>query len=214
MLSTKKLLLVFLPAIALVAITFAIRIIQYEPINKKPDEKSTAAGLHIPISPQDPILGDKKAPHTLIVFEDLGCEQCRAQETLFQAIEEKHPGALKIVWKSLSVTRFPYYTKPAHVVAYCAHNQGKFAAFKTAAFANSGNLSPGVLEIIAQDVGLDMDELAACQQSGAPEQYLQSVEELARALDIQAVPAMFLNDVQIRPPQLLEEWEALLGLTS
>lgn len=213
MLNNKKLFGLFLPAILILLLMLGIRFEQYRAGKEKPETaEPLVAGFEIPVSPSDPILGEKSAPKTIIAFEDLGCPQCKAQATLFDALEEKHPGKVKVIWKTLTVTRFPFNTKTAHRYGFCAHTQGKFDEFKRVAFANSSNLSDQVVQTIAEQVELDQNKLGRCLEGTAPDAYLATTEQLARSLDIQAVPALFVENRQVVAPPTVEGWETLLGL--
>lgn len=215
MIRTKQLFLIFIPAILIATFVFFIRVAQYEPLYPKKtnaEQSNETSDFQIPVTAQDPVIGYKPAPRALVAFEDFGCEGCKAQDAVLTELLQKHPKQIKIVWKGLPVTRFPFDTRLAHQYAVCAHMQGKWLAFKQYAFANSENLSPSVVNTIAKTIGLDAKKLTQCLSSGAAESAVQQVEQLATTLNIQAVPTIFWNNKQINPPQSVEAWEALLHL--
>lgn len=213
MFSHKQLIAIFVPAILLVGLGLFIQIIRYQPLYPEtPEETTDTPAIAIPIFPDDPLLGNKKAPITLIAFEDFGCEACALQNQRFDALLEKHPDRLKIIWKGLPVTQFPYPTKAAQKYGYCAHQQGKFSEFKTMAFANLANLSDTTLSTIANELELKENKLNECLESTAAENYIAKVEQIASLLNIQAVPAVFLDGSQVEPPDTVADWEALLQL--
>jgi len=216
MLKTKHLVIAFIPAILLVIGGLTWRIIQYEPLypdtQKAAETADTAPGL-VPIHPDDPIIGNPKAPITIIAFEDFGCPACRQQAAVLGQLTDKYPNDVRIVWKGLSVVRFPYSTRTAHEYGYCAHKQGHFNTFKTLAFANSDNLSKSTVDDIVNSIdGIKQKKFNECLSSGEPLVYMVDTERLGRALNIQEVPAVFLDNRQIKAPQILEGWESLLGL--
>lgn len=212
MLSTKRLLLAFIPAFLLLALTIFIRIVQYQPLNPKPEQAGNPEEFVIPISPNDPILGNKKAPKTLIAFEDFGCEHCKVQSELLDQVLQEHPNAFKLIWKGLPVSKFPVDTRASHRYAFCFHEQQKFEEFESYAFANYQNLSQAVLDAIVSQVDINKKVLDECLSSTRPDAHIAQVEQIARALNIQAVPAIFIDNKQITTPQTKEEWVALLGL--
>src|SRR3989338_1742832 len=151
MLKTRHIFLVFLPALMVAAFVFFIRAIQYEPLSPKASETAEEPqALQIPIFPDDPMLGDKKAPITLIAFEDAGCAACAEQHAMFQKLLETYPKKIKIIWKPLPVTLIPYPSGRAHEYAYCANQQEKFDVFVTLAFENQNDLSPVALNRLAE----------------------------------------------------------------
>jgi protein-disulfide isomerase len=212
MLKTRHIFLLFIPAFIIVFGAISLRVFEFKIGTTSPAEQEDQTIDLVPIFPQDPILGDKRAPTTIVAFEDFGCPSCKDQATLLDTLLTKHPGTVKIIWKSLSVVRFPFNTKNVHVYAYCANQQNKFALFKQFAFANTENLSQDVIDEIVIQANIDQEELQECLGSGEPELYQTQTESLARVLNIQSVPTIFLNNTQIKAPQHIEGWETLLGL--
>ncbi len=211
--SNKKLILIFLPLLLLAGIALFIRIIQYEPLF--PDIKDLEQDnqtLQVPIFPEDAITGDKKAPLTLIAFEDFACENCKLQSELLGKILEQYPQALKIVWKLMPITRFPTDSTLSAKYGYCANQQGKFEDFKIYAFENGNELSASILENIADQVKLDKTKLKTCLDSPAPQAYIDTTKNLATLLQIQALPTLFLDNKQIQAPTNIEGWKTLLGI--
>ena len=186
MIKTHHIILIFIPAILLVGITLFIRIIQYQSLYQKDTQVVTnnENNLPIPIFSDDAIIGDKRAPITLIAFEDLGCEACAAQNILFDELLAKYPKKVKIIWKGLPVTRFPVATDQAHEYAYCAALQNKFVPFKQQVYANNSNLTPAIVEQMAVEAGVNIDKVETCIATGAPQQYIENTKQLAKILQI------------------------------
>jgi protein-disulfide isomerase len=215
MLNTKKLLTVFVPAIALVAFALFIRVLQYEPLFPKEENNpaDTNGQFVIPIFPNDPILGDKKAPTTIIAFEDFSCPSCKQQSALLDTLLETYPGKFKIIWKGLPVSEYPYSSKLAHTYGYCAHAQEKFNEFRQLAFANSDNLSESILQKISESLDINTNKFSECLSSTNPQSYFANVEGVATILNIQSVPTFFIDNKQITTPKTETDWETILGLT-
>lgn len=215
MLKTRQLVFIFTPATLLVAVFLFVRVVQYQPLFPKEDktENPESETLSVPIFPDDPILGNKKAGIGIVAFEDFGCEACKEQTSIFEELISKYPDAIRIIWKGLPVTQFPHPTELAERYGYCANKQGMFDAFKNYAFNNSGNLSEASLEIISEEIKLNKEKLAECLESPAAANHIAQTKQIARILNIQAVPAIFVDGKQIDPPKNLEGWETLLGLS-
>ena len=215
MLKTRPILFFFPPPASSPRFAFFSLLPHIEPLF--PKEDNTVAeepqALQIPIFPDDPILGDKKAGVTLIAFEDLGCAGCAEQHAVFQDLLEKYPKKLKIIWKPLPVTIIPYPSGRAHEYAYCANKQDSFGEFISLVFANQIDISPDALNASANEAGLDPEDLKTCLESGEAAAYTKMTEELGRALNIQSVPTIFLENIQIDHPRTIEGWETLLQLT-
>jgi len=215
MIKTKHLFAIFIPAILLVLLIFFVRVIQYEPLFPSDEEYEKIKpqqDFQIPIYTEDPIIGNKKAAINIIAFEDFGCEGCKTQISLLEQIMEKYPGKIKIIWKGLPVTRFPYESNLAHEYAYCINQQNKFSEFYPIAFANNDNLSEEILNLITKEIDVETKKLNECLQSNLAKAHIQKIEQLSLMLNIQSVPTIFINNKQIDPPQIIEGWETLLGL--
>jgi protein-disulfide isomerase len=216
MLTTKKMFFIFLPALFLASLALFIRIVQFEPLQPKTtetnQENTDVNQFVIPISPDDPIVGNKKAPITIIAFEDFACPACQQQSIILDQLIATYPQKIKIIWKGLPVHEFPYPSEEAQKYSFCANKQGKFDTFRELAFTNGDNLSSSVLTSITGEIGLDSKDFDACIQSEAPTTYKTQNEQLAQILNIQAVPTYFVNNKQIPNPTTLEDWKLLLNL--
>ncbi len=213
MLQKKQLLAIFLPAILLVAFGLFIQVIRYEPLYPKENQVDTQHGLSIiPIFPDDPVIGYSKAPITLIAFEDFGCAGCATQMDILKSVMQKYPKKIRLIWKGLAVNRIPYPSDLAQDYGYCAAKLGKFTEFEEQAFAHGDSLDEKTLHTIAGSIGLSAKELNTCLAGGGAAAHRQKIEDLAHALNVQSVPAIFVNNTQIQPPTYLEGWESLLKL--
>lgn len=217
MIKTTHLILIFIPAIIIVALAFFIRVVQYRPLYPKPApatdvQTPAASSVFVPTFPDDPILGEKRAGKTIIAFEDLLCERCREQIKIYDELITAYPGRVKVIIKALPVTRFPFSSTQAHAYAYCANQQSTWSVFAKKVIAQEGPLDLNALQILAKAVDLDETRLTACLQSGQPEAYQKKVEELAESLGIRAVPAVFVENQLIQEPTTIEGWKELLGL--
>jgi protein-disulfide isomerase len=217
MLKTHKVLLILLPAILIATLALFVRFIQYRPLIPKElrdraQNQTQQTGINIPLYSDDPIVGNKKAPTTLIIFSDFGCEHCRALSVTLDELLAKYPDKIKIIWKGLSVTKFPYSTETALRYAFCANRHEKFAEFAKFAYANYNQLTSQTLKSIVTNVGLNEKKLNDCLSLAEIEDYNKRNELLGMALNIQIVPTIFFNNKQINPPADLAGWEAVLGL--
>lgn len=213
MLKTRHIIFLLVPAILIVGAIFAVLVLRYEPLYPDTSKyQEVVDSFVIPLIPDDPILGDKRAPKTVIIFEDLACSACRTQSDLLHSLVEQYPKDVKVIWKMLSVTQFPYSTRAAHAYAYCANKQSAFDTFATLAFANSTNLSSATLQAIVDQMDINIPAFDACIASEDAALYLDTTENIARALNIQSVPAVFVNNEQVQTPRILDEWKTILQL--
>lgn len=216
MIQSKHLLIILIPAILLALFAFGIRIIEFN--NTKQNTAVTQTQTtpvqdkNIPIFAEDPIIGNKKAPNTLIVFADFGCEGCQLQHTLFNQLLQKHPDRVKIIWKGLAVTKFPYDSTTALNYGHCANQNNVFPEFSDLAYTNYLSLSPVTLQTIIDELKLDKEKFLTCVDSAETKTYNENNKQIAEIFNIQSVPTIFFNDKQIGNPESLEQWEAVLGI--
>lgn len=209
---TKKLLAIFIPAIILAGFVFFVQVLRYEPLFPKKDASQTDT-FSIPILPDDPMVGLKRAGKIIIAFEDYSCASCNEYDAILTQLISKYPAAVKVIWKGLPVTRYPYPSEPAITFGYCAAAQNKFPEFKALAFSFSDQLSDTVLQKIGSDIGLNQEKLTTCLDSEAAKNHLEQNKSIATLLNIQSVPTFFINNQQVTVAPTLEAWEQALGLT-
>ncbi len=215
MLRSKTLLLVFIPAIIIACFALFIRVIQYQPLYPKVENynsPSISGNITIPIYPEDPIIGNKKASKTIMTFEDFACEGCKIQFTLLEQLLLKYPNKIKIIWKGLPVSKFPHPSEIVHQYAFCANEQGKFVDFQKLAFTNNDNLSTEILNIIISQIDIKQSKFENCLASENPNDHIEKTEQLGMLLNIQSVPTIFIENKQVEAPTTLEGWESLLKL--
>lgn len=212
MLKIKNFILLLVPAIIVAGFALFLSISQYEPLYPKINEdKKENANNIVAIFSDDPILGNPKAPKTLIAFEDFGCIRCREQMKVFDELLTKYPNQVKIIWKSLDATKFPYPAELAHSYAFCANKQNKFAEFKTNLLTLE-NIDENSLKISATQTALDKNSLDNCLQSEEVVKYKEKNRQLGVLLGFNDVPTIFINNKSIQEPLTLEGWQALLSL--
>jgi protein-disulfide isomerase len=120
----------------------------------------------------DPVLGDKNAPVTIVEFSDYECPFCKRHfdETLPQLIKNYvDTGKAKIVFRDFPLSfHDPMATKEA-IAANCAGKQGGDTAYYTyhdeiftRTKSNGNGLSEADLTTIATDLGLNLSSFNTC----------------------------------------------------
>lgn len=150
-----------------------------------PSAPSQAGGQAAPNQPQqpttgtasiddDPILGDKNAPITLIEFSDYECPFCKRYfDQTFGEIKTKYidTGKVKLVFRDLPLSfHDPMATKEA-VAANCARKQGgdtTYFKYHDEIFkrttSNGNGLDDAKIKTIATDIGLNLGQFESCLQ--------------------------------------------------
>ena len=127
----------------------------------------------------DPILGDKNAPITIIEFSDYECPFCKRHftDTFPQLIKNYiDTGKAKLVFRDFPLSfHDPMATKEA-VAANCAKEQGgdkKYFEFHDEIFkrttSNGNGLNEDKIQAIAKDIGLNTSKFTSCLSNKAME---------------------------------------------
>jgi len=146
----------------------------------------------------DLVVGNDKAPVTIIEYYSYLCEYCKAfeNETMPKLMENYiTTGKAKLVLRP-----FPPYELSQAVL--CANDQGKFLELHNYLFANSSQItSVDIIKTFAQNVGLDTTQFNKCldsekYKSRAEELYNQGNSDFKKAnisSDKQGTPTFFVN---------------------
>jgi protein-disulfide isomerase len=174
----------------------------------------TNAGLAL--GKRDIILGDSKAPVTVIEYADYQCPFC---EGFYKSVESKiqsdyiNSGKVKFVYRNfpfLDVDQSgqPTGYKESHLsaeAAECAKDQNKFWPFHDQLFIaegkdgqeRNGNLNRTLFLQIASQVGMNSTTFAQCFDSHKYASVILADSGSASALGVQGTPTVFINGAKL-----------------
>ncbi|HYZ33011.1 MAG TPA: DsbA family protein [Crenalkalicoccus sp.] len=141
--------------------------------------------------PADPVKGNAEGAVTLVEFFDARCGYCKQMEP---AVEEmlRRQRDVRLVLKDLPVLG------PNSVLAsralLAAQRQGKYAELHEALMRLREEPAEPVLKREAERVGLDWPRLRHEMEDPAIQRRLDANLRLARALQVQGTPALFIGD--------------------
>jgi len=164
------------------------------------------SGEALNLTAEDVILGDPNAPVTIIEYSDFQCPFCgRFYSQAESLIKENYiqNGKVKFVYR-----HFAFLGPESHAAAEaveCAKDQGKFWQYHDALFEaeikdgqeHNGNLNRQLFVSLAQTLGLDTTEYAACLDGGKYAQKVDADYDGARSLGVQATPTVFVNGQKV-----------------
>ncbi len=123
----------------------------------------------------DPILGDKNAPVTIVEFSDYECPFCKRHfDQTYPTLKKDYieTGKVKLVYRDLPLD----FHQNAHIeaqAANCARDQGgdeTYFKYHDEIFkrttSNGTGLSVDQLPAIAKDIGINVSEFQTCLDSG------------------------------------------------
>lgn len=207
----RKIIIFFLPLTILVFLIFLINFRQNKNLFSYSIENNSINSFQIPINTNDPVIGNKRNLKSIIVFADFSCSACKSDNFILEKLLSENLGAFKIIWKGLPVGFYPHNSHIAIRYAYCANKQNKFEEFEKHAYTNNLDLSSSTLDNISQEIKLDQKKLANCLNSQEVEDYIEINKSYADGLNIQKIPAYFLENKQINPKNE-NEWKLILNL--
>lgn len=151
----------------------------------------------------DAVLGEKKAPVTIVEFSDFQCPFCRSfwKDTL-PLIKSKYidTGKVRFVYRDFPLSFHP----GAHVAAEaaeCAEEQGKYWEMHDQIFHEQDKLGQGTIQFSKADVvkwagqvGLKMGEFNQCLDAGKYQAEVDKDFADGSAAGVSGTPAFFIND--------------------
>lgn len=144
----------------------------------------------------DVILGDPKAPVTIVEFGDYQCPFCRK---LFVESENKirneyiKTGKARMVYRDFPLDAIHPEARPAAEASQCAAEQGKFWAYHDLLFARQKELSGANYVKWAGELGLDVKKFEECYTFGKYAAEVAKDYENGLLLGVQGTPATFIN---------------------
>lgn len=183
-------------------------------------EQGTAgAPVAIKTSDRDVILGDPKAPVTLIEYGDYQCPFCARffTETESRLREEYiKTGKVKMVFRNFQFLGPESFA--AGEAAECAKDQKQFWAFHDALYTaehadgqeNNGNLNRALFVSIASSLKLDAKSFAACIDGKKYASQVQKDSDGGRAVGVNSTPTSFVNGRLVAGALPFEQFKALI----
>lgn len=150
--------------------------------------------------PTDRVLGNVKAPVTMVEFTDLQCPFCRQYHMqTFEQIKREYidTGKVRYIRRDLPLETIHPMALSAARVARCAREQGRFWEMQHAILVNNARLSSDILNTLARDVGLDSAKLATClADPGRLDAMIREDVTAAQGAGLNATPAFLIGRTQ------------------
>lgn len=157
----------------------------------------------------DPYLGNKDAPVTIIEFSDYQCPFCGifATQTLPQ-IKSKYidSGKVKFVYRDFPL-EFHAEAKSAANAANCAAEQGKYFEYHDQIFHNQAQLGKDNYKLWAQELGLDVGQWVDCFLTNKFQDEIEHDIKEGKAANVQGTPTFFINGEMMVGAQPYSEFE-------
>ena len=176
-------------------------------------------GKLLAIGERDVILGDPKAPVTIIEYSDFQCPFCGRFYTQTEPqIKEQYikTNKAKLIYRHLAFLG-PESVEAAEA-SECAKDQGKFWAFHDELFEteiadgaeHNGNLNRELFVKLAGQVGIDVAKFSACYDGNQHAQVVSAETQSGQQSGVNATPTSFVNDKMIQGAQPFEQFKAAI----
>jgi protein-disulfide isomerase len=153
-------------------------------------EASAKGAGAIPVRPDDPVRGDRKAPVTVIAFSEFQCPFCARALPSVKELEANR--SVRVVWKHLPLS-FHSNAMPAALAAEAAREQGKFWEMHDRLFSNQAALSEAVYVQYARELGLDLTRFQEALVAPRLRARVQEDLAAAAAAGVTGTPTFVVN---------------------
>ena len=181
--------------------------------------QTPSAEVSLALNSEDVILGDPKAPVTLIEYGDFQCPFCgRFYSQTENLIKEQYvrTGKVKFVYRHFAFLG-PESLEAANAVE-CAKDQGKFWEFHDALYSaeikdgeeHNGNLNAALFNSLANQLGMNAVSFSACLASNKYADKVQGDYNNALAAGVRSTPTIFINGQKIEGAVPFANFKAII----
>lgn len=159
----------------------------------RPDDDSGQT-LARPVDPaRDHVFGNPYAPYTIVEYGDFQCGFCLKASGSILEVRDVLGDRLRYVWRHAPLVQIHPNALAAAEATEAAAAQGGFFDFARALFDDQDNQRPSDIVRIADDLGLDLErfekDLISAEVTGRVRDDMLDAE----AMNITAVPTLFIN---------------------
>ncbi|MBW2147680.1 MAG: thioredoxin domain-containing protein [Deltaproteobacteria bacterium] len=152
--------------------------------------------IHQVSTNDDPWMGDRRAPITLVEFTDFQCSSCAAfHHTLLRVLRE-FKGKVKLIVRDYPFGGHEFAEKAAEA-SECAHEQGKYWEYQELLYNNQQALDTESLKSYADFLHLDMNRFIQCVESGKYAEEVRKDKSDGRKAGVVGTPTLFLNGKKV-----------------
>lgn len=151
-------------------------------------------------SEADFVAGNPQGDVTIVEFFDYNCPWCKKSAPIIEKLLKDDKG-LKLIFKEFPI--LGEASEYASRAAIAAKAQGKYLEFHMAVFGHEGKVDAGIVDGVAQSLGLDMAKFKSDVLSPETTQIIERNRGLAQTLGITGTPG-FIVDRDVIPGFIAE----------
>jgi len=167
-------------------------------VNDNPSNDNPSAPTIVRASiDDDPVLGDKNAPLTIIEFSDYQCPFCgRFWSTTLPLLKKNFidTGKVKFVYRDFPLSSIHPFAQKAAEASECADEQGKFWEMHDKIFENQEAITIENLKSYASGLGLDTTKFNNCLDSGKYTKEIEKDFSDGNSYGVSGTPTFFIGN--------------------
>lgn len=167
----------------------------------------------------DPVLGSKNAPVTIIEFSDYQCPFCRVfWKDSFSQLKKEYidTGKVRFVYRDYPLSFHPM-SEPTAQAAECADDQGKYWEFHDKVFGEEQKKGQGTvtytvtdLKSWASQLGLNTSQFNQCLDSGKYKEEVAKDFADGQAAGVSGTPSFFINGKMVVGAQPFASFKTII----
>jgi len=145
-----------------------------------------------------PVLGDPKAPITIVEYSDFECPVCRSLHDALRGLLPNYP-QVKVIFKDFPLEALHPWARTAAIAGRCAYQQDPKAFWKMydLIYDNQEVISPANAWTNMADYagrsGLNVDSFKTCMASPEPGVAIDASKANGARLEVSSTPTVFIN---------------------
>ena len=143
----------------------------------------------------DHSIGPEDADVTVVEFFDYRCGYCKRSVDYVAGLPAAYDGDVRVVFKELPI--LSPESRVAARAAIAAGLQGKYFEMHVALMESRGNFTNAEINMIADSVGVDVEQMLEDMDSDEVNNHLADSIDLARALGVTGTPAFYVGDTKV-----------------
>lgn len=139
-------------------------------------------------------VGDPEAPVEIVEFVDFQCSFCAQAAHRLDALLERFPERLAVIYRHFPIDRIHPYATGAAIAAECAADQGRFKAYHDVLLASQASIGTEEWSWFAERAAVeDLEAFELCLSEEWPVERVTSDVALAGSIGVRGTPAFVFD---------------------
>ncbi len=157
---------------------------------------SNVGGIDV-VTTDDPSMGSKDAPLTIVEFADFGCPYSEQVSHVLRRLATLYPETIHYIYRDFPLADLHPEAVLAAVAGECAEEQKSFWAYHDKLYQHQDALSEEDLIRYAEEVGMDKRDFRTCLNSGRyTDEVVEDISD-GSAAGVYGTPTFFLNGTRV-----------------